>query len=61
MRECVLKEHLARDGALHDVYGYGLLRPEFEAVRDRLKRGTEGFTLATMVATLAQDASGASP
>ena len=33
VRELTLREHIARDGKLHDVYGYGLLRAEFEAFR----------------------------
>jgi len=34
MRELTLREHVARDGKLHDVYCYGLLRREFEAFRE---------------------------
>jgi len=30
-REVTMREHVARDGQLHDVYGYGLLRSEFDA------------------------------
>ncbi|MDQ1257363.1 MAG: hypothetical protein QG656_1967 [Candidatus Hydrogenedentes bacterium] len=33
VRELTMREHVARDGKLHDVYGYGLLRSEFEAFR----------------------------
>ncbi len=31
VRELTLRDHVARDGKLHDLYGYGLLRSEFEA------------------------------
>lgn len=34
-RELTLNGHVARNGELHDVYGYGLLRSEFEAFRDK--------------------------
>ena len=33
VRELTLRDHVARDGKLHDVYCYGLLRKEFEAFR----------------------------
>lgn len=34
LRELTLKAHIARNGKLHDVYCYGLLRREFEAFRE---------------------------
>jgi RimJ/RimL family protein N-acetyltransferase len=43
VRELTLREHVARDGTLHDVYGYGLLREEFEAFRAKHARATEGI------------------
>jgi ribosomal-protein-alanine N-acetyltransferase len=33
-RELTLKDHVVRDGALHDMYSYGLLKHEFEAFRE---------------------------
>lgn len=30
-RELTFREHVSRDGTLYDVYGYGLLREEYEA------------------------------
>ena len=33
VRELTLPEHVARDGKLYDLYGYGLLRHEFEAFK----------------------------
>ncbi len=33
VRELTLPEHVARDGKLHDLYGYGLLRHEFTAFK----------------------------
>lgn len=33
-RELSLSEHVARDGKLYDLYGYGLLRSEYEAFRE---------------------------
>ena len=33
VRELTLRDHIERDGEVHDVYGYGLLRSEYEAFR----------------------------
>jgi len=52
-RELTLKEHVARDGKLHDVYGYGLLRSEFEALRQRHVRAADGVNLQAMIRALA--------
>lgn len=38
VRELTLREHVARDGKLYDVYGYGLLRSEFETFRKKFAR-----------------------
>lgn len=54
-RELVLREHIARDGELHDVYGYGLLRAEFDAFRDYVGR-MRGATLQDMIRVLAEGA-----
>jgi RimJ/RimL family protein N-acetyltransferase len=47
-RELTLDEHVARDGKLYDVYGYGLLRSEFEAFREKHQRST-GTIMRSMV------------
>ena len=54
-RELSLAKHVLRDGELHDVYGYGLLREEFDEVR-RAKPRAAGFSLQEMIKTLAADA-----
>ena len=47
-RELTLEEHVARDGKLYDAYGYGLLRAEFDAFREKHQRST-GTTMRSMV------------
>ena len=54
VREVVLKEHVRRDGAFHDVYVYGLLRDEFAAVREKYRRHDATFSLRAMIAALAE-------
>jgi len=54
-RELSFSAHVGRDGKLHDVYGYGLLRPEFEALRARFA-GVKGASLREMAEALAADA-----
>jgi RimJ/RimL family protein N-acetyltransferase len=54
VRELELKKHAARDGELHDMFGYGLLREEFNAVRERHTRASEGFSLRAMIAAMAE-------
>jgi RimJ/RimL family protein N-acetyltransferase len=51
-REMTLREHVMRDGKMHDLYAYGLLRPEFEALRERVYR-MGGASLQEMVKFLA--------
>jgi RimJ/RimL family protein N-acetyltransferase len=48
VRELTLREHVARDGKLHDVYCYGLLRREFEAFREEHADSVGGL-LTSMV------------
>jgi RimJ/RimL family protein N-acetyltransferase len=51
VRELTLREQVARDGKLHDMYCYGLLRDEFNALREELIN-VRGISLADMVAEL---------
>jgi RimJ/RimL family protein N-acetyltransferase len=51
VREVVMAEHVARDGELHDLYGYGLLRDEFEKLREQMADRMKGKTLAEMIAS----------
>ena len=37
------------------MYGYGLLRPEFEALRARYKRQSEDLSLRAMIEYLARE------
>lgn len=55
-RELVLEKHVMRDGVLHDAYGYGLLRGDFEETRARLDRTAGQISLEAMAASLAADA-----
>ncbi len=51
VRELTLREQVARDGQLHDMYCYGLLRDEFDAFRAPFK-DVHGLSLADMVAEM---------
>ena len=42
-RELTLHEQIARDGVRHDIYGYGLLRQEFETFRNENPQLTRGL------------------
>jgi len=55
-RELTLHNHVSRDGKLYDVYGYGLLRPEFEALRARDGKTLAGLSLEAMIERLAAEA-----
>ncbi|MCX5759234.1 MAG: GNAT family protein [Candidatus Hydrogenedentes bacterium] len=48
VRELVLPRHVARDGQLYDIYGYGLLRSEFEAFKAKHARSVENL-MSSMV------------
>jgi len=48
-RELHLREHVARDGELHDMYGYGLLRREFNELRAEVGDRIKGLTLSDMI------------
>jgi len=56
VRECVLQNHVAREGKLYDVYGYGLLRRDFDRERAKVVRSTSGFSLQAMIESLAGEA-----
>lgn len=43
VRELTLREHVARDGTLYDMYCYGLLRREFEAFKEQNPHLVEGL------------------
>tara|TARA_R110001592_G_scaffold169516_4_gene406082 strand:+ start:2713 stop:3342 length:630 start_codon:yes stop_codon:yes gene_type:complete len=51
-RELILQDHVARDGNLFDLYGYGLLRSEFDAFRAEYHHTASGFSLEAMIETL---------
>ena len=53
VRELTLEKHVPRDGELHDLYGYGLLRSEYDAFRERYGRVVDGFSLSAMIEALA--------
>ncbi len=48
-RELVLRHHLLRDGEFHDLYAYGLLDREFEALYDEVTKRIPGATLEANV------------
>jgi hypothetical protein len=47
-RELVLEDHIVRDGKFYPVYGYGLLRSDFDDFRERHHRAT-GSLLRSMI------------
>ena len=51
VRELTMPDHVARDGKLHDVYGYGLLKEEFETFRAKYMK-VDGLSLHDMIASL---------
>jgi RimJ/RimL family protein N-acetyltransferase len=48
-RELVLTEHVARDGKLYDMYAYGMLRSDFERMREEWDAKGKGKNLADMI------------
>ena len=56
VRELTLHEHVARDGQLYDIYGYGLLRSEFEAFRQAHAKATGSLKSAMVADRQAGDA-----
>ncbi len=51
-REVTLRDHVVRNGELHDMYCYGLLRREFNEFRDSLKGRMAGKSLLDMIEAL---------
>ena len=51
-RELTLKYHVVRNGQLHDMYGYGLLKREFDELRENLTGRMEGKSLIEMIDAL---------
>ncbi|NUM52510.1 MAG: GNAT family N-acetyltransferase [Candidatus Hydrogenedentes bacterium] len=53
-QELVLREHVAREGQLHEMYGYGLLRSEFDTLREWFLKRFAGIDLETMINDIKQ-------
>jgi RimJ/RimL family protein N-acetyltransferase len=53
VREVTLREQVQRNGVFHDIYIYGLLRSEFDALRTAQARQAQDFSLDAMVTALA--------
>jgi RimJ/RimL family protein N-acetyltransferase len=53
-QELVLREHVAREGQLHEMYGYGLLRKEFDQLREWFLKRFAGIDLETMIGDIKQ-------
>jgi len=60
VREMTLEKHVMRDGQLYDAYGYGLLREEFEVVRQRHAQTAKDVSLNAMIESLARNEDDAS-
>lgn len=54
VRELTLKDHVARDGQLYDMYGYGLLDREFEALYEEVHQRFPDATLEGNLETYAK-------
>jgi RimJ/RimL family protein N-acetyltransferase len=48
-RELLLREHIARDGQLFDMYGYGVLRDDFARLQERSRQTFRGASLLNMI------------
>ncbi len=55
VREIVMPKHVLRDGVLHDGYGYGFLRAEFDTLREKFGRQLGGVNLEAMIEGLAKN------
>ena len=49
-RELYLRQHVAREGEIYDMYGYGLIRPDWEWLKDDLTKHFKGIDLRSMIA-----------
>ena len=54
-REVTLKDHVVRNGELHDMYCYGLLRREFNEFREGIEIRMAGNSLLDMIEALHAD------
>lgn len=54
-RELVLRDHVPRDGKLYDLYGYGLLRPEWDRFYERITNQVKGGSLSAMIEALREE------
>jgi RimJ/RimL family protein N-acetyltransferase len=61
VRELTLRNHIAREGKLYDMYGYGLLRHEFEKLRTRYQRQSEDLSLRGMIEALNRETAEKTP
>jgi RimJ/RimL family protein N-acetyltransferase len=60
-QELVLRQHVARDGELYEMYGYGLIRPEFDTFREFFLKRFKGIDLQTMISDLKEDVTAGAP
>ena len=56
VRELTLKEHVARDGKLYDMYGYGFLREEYDKFHEEFGRRFPNWTLSGMIEAMEREA-----
>lgn len=49
-RELLLRNHVARDGQRYDMYGFGMLAPDWARAKKRFTKSFKGIDLATMIA-----------
>jgi len=49
VRELTMKDHIVRDGKFYDLYGYGLLRPEFDKLHAEFMSRAPGYDLESNV------------
>ena len=48
-RELILRQHVARDGELYDMYGYGLIHSDWLALKEDLSKHFDGMWLDAMI------------
>jgi len=54
-RELTLKDHVVREGKPYDMYGYGLLRREYETFRGRFQQQAKDVSLQAMIEQLSRE------